>query len=55
MIQTYAIEEYLKSTLRSVVCPVKYFTPNYIKFVMNSLKKSPGFDLITAEVAWVPV
>lgn len=33
--------------------PFKHFTPNKIKFVIQkySLKKLPGYDLITAEVA----
>jgi len=37
--------------------PVKYFTPNEVKnmIIKCSRKKSPGFDLITAEVTrWPP-
>ncbi|KAL4141964.1 hypothetical protein QTP88_004500 [Uroleucon formosanum] len=47
------VNDYLNSPLCSPAGPVKHFTPNDIKFVINqcSLKKSPGYDLITAEVA----
>jgi len=46
------VEEFLNSPL-SVSLPVKPFTPNDIKYTIqkSSLNKSPGFDLITAEVA----
>lgn len=47
------VKDYLNSPLCSSAGPVNHFTPNDIKFVINqcSLKKSPGYDLITAEVA----
>jgi len=47
------VDVYLNTSLRPSSCPVKHFTPNDIKFAINkySLKKSPGFVLITAEVA----
>lgn len=37
----------------TVTLPAKYFTPNDIKFTIQKygLKKSPGYNLITAEVA----
>jgi hypothetical protein len=45
--------DYLNFPSRSSADPVKPFTTNYIKFAINqcSLKKSIGFNLITAEVA----
>ncbi|VVC35140.1 Zinc finger, CCHC-type,Reverse transcriptase domain [Cinara cedri] len=46
------VENYLHSTLRSAR-PEKYFTPYEVKSMISncSQKKSPGFDLITANVA----
>lgn len=46
------MEEFLNSPL-PVAQPVKHFFPNEVKFAIDKypLKKSPGFDLITAEVA----
>lgn len=46
------VDVYLNSPSRPSSCHVKHFTSNYIKFAINkySFKKSPGFDLITAEV-----
>jgi hypothetical protein len=47
------VEDFLNSPPYLPSKPIKHFTPNDIKFAINksSLKKSPGFDLITAEVA----
>ncbi|KAL4105226.1 hypothetical protein QTP88_020488 [Uroleucon formosanum] len=47
-----SVEEFLNSPL-SVAHPVKHFTPNEVKYATDKylLKKSPGFDHITAEVA----
>ncbi|KAL4119779.1 hypothetical protein QTP88_012551 [Uroleucon formosanum] len=47
------INDHLNSPLCSSAGPINHFTPNDIKFVINQcfLKKSPGYDLITAEVA----
>ncbi|KAL4104420.1 hypothetical protein QTP88_019721 [Uroleucon formosanum] len=47
------VDDFLNSPPYLPSNPIKHFTPNDIKFVINiySLKKSPGFDLITAEVA----
>jgi hypothetical protein len=47
------VNNYLNSPSRSLDGLVKYFTPNDIKFAINqcSLKKSPGFESITAKVA----
>ncbi|KAL4084132.1 hypothetical protein QTP88_027967 [Uroleucon formosanum] len=50
------VERYLNSPLPPARL-VKYFTPNEVKnmIIKCSRKKSPGFDLITAEVAkWLP-
>jgi len=50
------IKIYLKSALLYAY-PIKYFTPNEVKnmIIKYSRKKSPGFDLITAEIArWLP-
>jgi len=50
------VERYLNSPL-PLARPVKYFTPIEVKnmIIKCSRKKSPGFDLITAEVAkWLP-
>jgi len=46
------VEEFLNSSL-PVAYPVKHFTPNEVKYVIDKypLKESPGFDYITAEVA----
>jgi len=46
------VENFLRSTLPSAR-PEKYFTPNEVKRMISncSRKKSPGFDLITANVA----
>ncbi|KAL4084802.1 hypothetical protein QTP88_027704 [Uroleucon formosanum] len=46
------VDEFLNSPL-PVSLPVKPFTPNDIKYTIqkSSLNKSPGFDLITDEVA----
>jgi len=46
------VEEFLNAPLP--VCPsIKHFTPNEVKHTIDkyTLNKSPGFDLITAEVA----
>ncbi|KAL4085335.1 hypothetical protein QTP88_027194 [Uroleucon formosanum] len=50
---TTIVNDYVNLPLRPSPGPVKHFTPNDIKFAISkySLKKSPGFDLITAEVA----
>lgn len=50
---TNTVEEYLKYLFRSGFCPAKHFSSNDIKFAINKYchKKSPGFDLITVEVA----
>jgi hypothetical protein len=50
---SYTIMNTVNFPSRSSAGPVKHFTPNDIKFAINqcSLKKSPGFDLITVEVA----
>lgn len=51
------VKRYLDSPLPSAG-HVKYFTPNEIKnmIIKCSHKKSPGFDLITAEVAsWLNI
>jgi hypothetical protein len=47
------VNDYLNSPFPPTTSPVKHFTPNDIKFAISqsSLRKSPGFDLITAEVA----
>lgn len=47
-----SVEEFLNSPL-PVAHPVKHFTPNEVKYAIDKypLKKSPGFDHITAEVA----
>lgn len=47
-----SVEEFLNSPL-PVAHPVKHFTPNEVKYTIDKypLKKSPGFDYITAEVA----
>lgn len=47
-----AVAESLNSPL-PVSRPVKHFSPNEVKFVIDKYpqKKSPGFDLITGEVA----
>jgi hypothetical protein len=47
------VNDYLNSPFPPTNSPVKYFTPNDIKFAISqsSLRKSPGFDLTTAEVA----
>jgi len=47
------VNDHLNSPLCSSTGPVNHFTPNDIKFVINqcSLKRSPRYDLITAEVA----
>jgi len=50
------VKIYLNSSL-PYTRPIKYFTPNEVKIMIikYSRKKSPGFDLITAEVArWLP-
>lgn len=49
---TALVNRYLDSPLPPTL-PSKYFTPNDIKNAIQnySLKKSPGYDLITAEVA----
>jgi len=46
------VKKYLDSGLPNV-SPEKYFTPNEVKNMLSkySHKKSPGFDLITIEVA----
>ena len=46
-----SIQRYLDSPL-PISLPVKHFTPSEVKFSIQkySLRKSPGFDLITAEV-----
>uniref|UniRef100_A0A2H8TKI9 Putative RNA-directed DNA polymerase from transposon X-element n=1 Tax=Melanaphis sacchari TaxID=742174 RepID=A0A2H8TKI9_9HEMI len=46
------VKQYLDSPL-PLYLPTKSFTPNDVKYAIQkySLKKSPGFDLITAEVA----
>jgi len=48
------VEDFLNSPLYLPSNLIKHSTPNNIKFVINkySLKKSPSFNLITAEVAW---
>ncbi|KAL4089046.1 hypothetical protein QTP88_024124 [Uroleucon formosanum] len=50
---TSVVEDFLNSLPYLPSNPIKHFTPNDIKFAINkySFKKSPGFDLITAEVA----
>ncbi|KAL4103330.1 hypothetical protein QTP88_018707 [Uroleucon formosanum] len=47
-----SVEEFLNIPLPACL-PVKHFTPNEVKYTIDKypLKKSPGFDLITAEVA----
>lgn len=47
-----SVDEFLNSPL-PVALPVKHFTPNEVKYAIDKypLKKSPGFDHITAEVA----
>jgi len=47
-----SVEEFLNVPLPACL-PVKHFTPNEVKYTIDKypLKKSPGFDLITAEVA----
>lgn len=47
-----AVAESLNSPL-PVSRPVKYFSPSEVKFIIDKYphKKSPGFDLITGEVA----
>ncbi|KAL4141409.1 hypothetical protein QTP88_004052 [Uroleucon formosanum] len=47
------VDDFLNSPPYLPSNPIKHFTPNDIKFAINkySLKKSPGFDLITAKVA----
>ncbi|KAL4107111.1 hypothetical protein QTP88_018543 [Uroleucon formosanum] len=49
---TKLIKQYLDSPL-PLFLPTKSFTPNDVKYAIQkySLKKSPGYDLITAEVA----
>ena len=49
---TALVNRFLDSPLPPTL-PSKYFTPNDIKNAIQnySLKKSPGYDLITAEVA----
>jgi len=46
------VEGFLNSSL-PVAHPVKHFSPNEVKYAIDKypLKKSPGFDLINAEVA----
>uniref|UniRef100_A0A2S2Q5M2 RNA-directed DNA polymerase from mobile element jockey n=1 Tax=Sipha flava TaxID=143950 RepID=A0A2S2Q5M2_9HEMI len=50
---TNIVEDFLNSPPYLPSNPIKHFTPNDIKYAINkySLKKSPGFDLVTAEVA----
>ena len=49
---TKLVKQYLDSPL-PLYLPTKSFTPNDVKYAIQkySLKKSPGYDLITAEVA----
>ncbi|KAF0752052.1 Uncharacterized protein FWK35_00017882 [Aphis craccivora] len=49
---TITIQKYLDSPLH-LYLPVKHWTPNEVKFTIQkySFRKSPGFDLIIAEVA----
>jgi len=49
---TKLVKQYLDSPLPFYL-PTKSFTPNDVKYAIQkySLKKSPGYDLITAEVA----
>jgi hypothetical protein len=49
---TILVKNYLDNSL-PVSLSIKHFTPNDVKFAIQnySLKKSPGYDLITAEVA----
>jgi len=47
------VEEFLNAPL-PVCSPVKHFTPNEVKYTIDKYpppNKSPGFDLITADVA----
>jgi len=53
---TALVNRFLDSPLPPTL-PSKYFTPNDVKNPIQkySLKKSPGYDLITAKVAkWLP-